>query len=463
MDYKSYFKNKKITLMGLGLLGRGVGDAKFLLECGAQLTITDPKDAKVLAPSINILKKYKKNIKYVLGKHDLADFQNADMVIKAPGVSLDSTYIAEARKHTIPVEMDASLFARLTQEKGIIIIGITGTRGKSTTTQLIFHILKNAYKGKMAKVYLGGNIRGTATLPLIKKVSRGDIVVLELDSWQLQGFGESKISPHISVFTNLMSDHMNYYKNDLDLYLNDKAQIFLHQKQNDYLVVGQKIAHVITAKYFSQLKSPIITAEKSIAENFKTKLLGEHNLENISCAVSVARIMNVNEEVITHAVKTFKPVEGRLQYIKTVKGVKIYNDNNSTTPDATIAALQALGNNKTHAKTDTKNIILIMGGDDKKLDMTKLVEEIPTWCSKVVLFKERGTDTISKKIFAYQKQGIEVYEEEGLKKTVARAFKIAKKGEVVLYSPAFSSFGTYFKNEYDRNDQFLKLIKSLGK
>src|SRR3989344_2124988 len=174
-SYRGAFKGKKITMLGLGLLGRGVNVAKFLAELGAELTITDLKSKEALATSLKQLKKFK-NIRYVLGKHELKDFKNCDMVIKSAGVPLDSPFIAEAKKNKIPVEMDASLFARFTPAT---IVGVTGTRGKSTVTHLLEHILTRAYP---KHVFVGGNVRGMATLPLLKKKKIGDIVILELDS-----------------------------------------------------------------------------------------------------------------------------------------------------------------------------------------------------------------------------------------------------------------------------------------
>ncbi|MEK7104573.1 MAG: Mur ligase family protein, partial [Patescibacteria group bacterium] len=197
MNCEDFFAGKKILMMGLGILGRGVNVAKFLAECGAELTITDLKTEEQLAPSLKKLKKFT-DIKYVLGRHDLADFSGKDMVIKAAGVPLDSPYIAETRKNNIPVEMDASLFAKLAG--GVIVVGVTGTRGKSTVTHLIYEIIKSSGK----KVFLGGNVKGLATLPLLKKVKNGDIVAMELDSWQLQGFEEAKTSPNVAVFTTFL-------------------------------------------------------------------------------------------------------------------------------------------------------------------------------------------------------------------------------------------------------------------
>jgi UDP-N-acetylmuramoylalanine--D-glutamate ligase len=447
MDYKEYFKGKKITIMGLGLLGRGLGDAIFLAECGAELIITDLRDKKTLKPSLEKLKKFK-NIKYTLGKHDLKDFEFRDFILKAAGIPLDSEFIIHARKNKIPIEMDASLFSRIAQ--GVITIGITGTRGKTTVTSLIYKILSDAFKKKSQKVYLAGNIRDTATLPLIKKVKRGDIVVMELDSWQLQGFGDSKISPHISVFTNLMEDHLNYYKGSLEKYLEDKAQIFLHQKQNDYFITGEKVAHLITAKYHDKLNNLLLTANPpEIPLIWKLPIIGEHNKENIALALKVARIMKIPDSISKKSIENFKSVEGRLQKIKSYKGITIWNDNNSTTPDATIAALNAFPKDK--------KIVLIIGGSDKNISFDKLIEEINNTCKSVVLLPGSGSDKLKANT---RKLTASLVEVKNLNEAVKKALSLCVKGDVLLFSPAFASFGL-FKNEYDRNDQFMKIIKGL--
>ena len=447
--YKEYFKGKKITMLGLGLLGRGVNVAKFLVECGAVLTITDLKTREALAPSLRALKKCK-HIQYVLGRHELSGFRNAEMVIKAAGVPLDSPYIKEAKKNNIPVEMDASLFAKLAP-KGVKIVGVTGTRGKSTVSYLTWHILHRTVLGnRMA--WLGGNIRGTATLPLLKKVKTGDIVVLELDSWQLQGFGDAKTSPHIAVFTTFFPDHLNYYKGSLKQYFADKANIFKYQKQGDTFIVGDTVVKDVP---MSTRKSAIVVSSRTLPRTWRLRIPGEHNRFDAACAVAACRALGVSERDIKKGVESFAGVEGRLQFLRTVRGIKIYNDNSSTTPEATIAALRALDPLK------QKKIVLIMGGDEKNLDMSVLIRMIPHHCSKVILFKERGTDRIREDVFAKERDEVRVYEEDGLKNCVSRAFAVAKRGETILYSPAFSSFGKYFKNEYDRGDQFVRFVEKL--
>ena len=444
VDYKKFFKGKKITVMGLGLLGRGVGDTAFLAECGADLIVTDLKPSTALRSSLEKLRNHK-NIKFILGEHRLEDFRDRDMILKAAGVPLDSIYINEARNNKIPVEMSASLFAKLA---GIKIIGITGTRGKSTVTHLLAQILKQANK----KILLGGNVRGVSTLQLLKKVSKNSIALFELDSWQLQGFGDAKISPNVSVFTTFLDDHLNYYKGNRELYFDDKANIFKYQKEGDVFIAGEGVVKQLPVQ---TKKNVLVARAKGFPINWKLKIPGEHNRLNAMCAILAARGMGIDERVIRKAVENFDGIEGRLQFVREVEGVKIYNDNNSTTPDATIAALRAVGDTK------KRKVVLIVGGDDKKLDMKKLLQEMPKWCSKVVMFKERGTETIKEQVFKFKKKGIEVYEDEGLENTVKRAFSVAKKGETILYSPGFSSFGKYFKNEYDRNDQFVKLVKKL--
>ena len=441
--YESHFKGKKITIMGLGVLGRGIKVTQFLAEYGAEVTVTDLKEEKDLAVSLQALKKY--NIRYVLGRHDLKDFEDVDMVVKAAGVPLDSPYIQNARKHNIPVVMDASLFARIIQkvEPRITIIGVTGTRGKSMTIALIYHILKQSRKKDGPNVYLGGNMRMCATLPLLRKVQAGDIVVLELDSWQCQGFGDERISPHISVFTNLMPDHMNYYKGSMSKYLKDKSNIFKFQTKDDYLVTNKNTLSLIPKNYHGK----ILIAKATIPTKGPLHFFGEHNIQNASYAYTVAKQCGITTPAIDKALKSFPCLEGRLEYVKKIKGVSIINDNNATTPEATIAGIKAIKSSK---KGD---LTLIAGGSDKGLNLADLTLNIKKYCSRVILLPGKGTDRLKPLLgsLAYT-------EAPTLKIALQEALKNTHPGEFLLFSPGFASFGL-FKNEYDRNDQFIKIIK----
>jgi UDP-N-acetylmuramoylalanine--D-glutamate ligase len=452
MDYTSHFKGKKITVMGLGLLGRGLGVVKFLAECGADLIVTDLKTKEQLATSLSELAGLK-GITFVLGEHRLEDFRDRDMIIKAAGVPLDSIYVAEARLHDVSVKMESSLFASITPAT---LIGITGTRGKSTTTHFVYESLKKHYK--KGKVFLGGNVKGLATLPLLKEAKEDDLVVLELDSWQLQGFGDEKISPHIAVFTNFLPDHLNYYMRGghsearaMELYFADKANIFRHQNKSDYLVVSGEMAHCIIKKY-PLLSSEIVTVHKNdLSEDWHLNILGEHNRENLAIGAAVLRVLGFTADEIKASIESFKGIPGRLELVREKGGVKIYNDTTSTTPVAAVAALEALGN------ADNKNVILIMGGADKQIDMTKLLNILPNYCWSIVLLPGTGTDTVREKI---KKSNAEVIEVKSLQDAVSRAMSVAKAGDAVLFSPGFASFGL-FQNEFDRGEQFDALVKKL--
>jgi UDP-N-acetylmuramoylalanine--D-glutamate ligase len=441
MDAPSSFAGKKITVMGLGLLGRGIGDTRYLASCGAELIVTDLKTREQLGPALEALSDFS-NITYVLGEHRLEDFRGRDMILKAAGVPLDSPYIIEAQSEGIPIKMSASLFAEFAQ---IPIVGITGTRGKSTTT----HMLKSIYEHAGKKFLLGGNVRGVSTLELLSEVTPGtDCALFELDSWQLQGFGEAGISPQFAVFTTFYPDHMNYYHDDLELYFADKANIFLHQKPEDTLVLGAQMAALAIERYGEAVQSRIkIVDAKDLPSDWTLRVPGEHNRYNAALALATARAQGLPNEVIREGLERYMGIPGRLELLRDIDGVSIYNDSNSTTPEATLAGIMAL-----IRPENPKSILLIMGGADKNLDMGKLLQAIPEHVKRVVFLSGTGTDRIAGEL-----------PEAEIFQNLAMAFKDAMThadaGDTILFSPAFASFGM-FANEYDRGDQFTVLVQS---
>lgn len=437
--HKTYFKNKKVTVLGLGLLGKRLGDVQFLSKHGAHVLVTDLKNKKDLASSIKKLKGYK-NITYRFGEHKKEDFENIDFVLKGQGTPLDSPYIHHARKNNIPIEMDESLFLKLAP-KNIKVIAVTGTRGKTTTTMCIYHSLKKAG----VSVHLGGNIRDTALLSLLPKVKSGDTVVLELSSWQLQALQEIHYSPEYAVFTNFMPDHMNYYNNDLKLYFEDKAQIFKYQNKKDVLVVGEDL--VVKIKKYGHNGKLKVARKGSVPKDWNIKIPGEHNRKNIACVIEVLKVYGLTISQIKKGVESFKGVDGRLKYIRTYKGVDIYNDTTSTTPEALSAALSSF---------EGKHVVLLSGGTTKNLDVRIVIPKIKKHTDELVLLPGTGTDTLLK--FLTNKN---FYLVKTLKEGVKKSLDLCTKGSILLFSPGFASFGL-FKNEYDRGDQFDEIIKKLN-
>jgi len=292
---------------------------------------------------------------------------------------------------------------------------------------------------------LGGNVQGVSTLALLKEVTPEYVAVLELDSWQLQGLGDAHLSPSVSIFTTFFPDHVNYYKDDPSAYLSDKSNIFLYQSPDDVLIIGKQVAPTLIDAYGENIVSKIIVADETkLPEDWKLKILGTHNRYNAALALATARTLNIDDSITRKALSSFSGVPGRLEFIREINGIQIYNDTTSTTPEATLVALASL---------DVQNIILIMGGADKELNMDALVSKLSS-VKKVLLLSGTGTERIKNKI-----PDAQVY--DSIEKAFHDAFASAESGDTILFSPAFASFGM-FKNEFDRGDQFTTLVKSLA-
>lgn len=448
--YKKYFYKKKITVMGIGLLGRGLGDIQFLAENGAEIIATDLKSENQLKKSLQKLKKFK-NITYTLDRHLLKDFKKRDLILKGNGVSLDNKYIEAAMRENVPVHMSLGLILDIIRKEKIdvTVIGITGTKGKSTTTALIEAILKKSGK----KYHVAGNIRGIANLPLLKKVQDGDIILAEMDSWQLQGLHAAKISPNIAVFTNFFEDHLNYYEGSMEKYFHDKSAIFQYQNKDDTLIMTNEAKRSIADYISKPLQSKkIIASFGEKLQKQKYTIFGKHNEKNIALAYQTAKQINISDKTVFSALESFKAIDGRFQFIKTKKDVDFYNDNNSTTPESTIASLQSL-----EKRFPERNIILIGGGSDKNFNYQKLSRYIQRNISFSILFSGGATD----KIKSYFGPRFErVIETMSMKTAVNIAWEKAEPGDIIILSPGAASFGI-FKNEYERNDLYLKYIKLL--
>jgi len=307
-------------------------------------------------------------------------------------------------------------------------------------------------------VLLGGNIRGVSNLQLLNEVKEDSLCVMELDSWQLQGWGWAGISPQVAVFTSFMEDHLNYYEvggktraEAMVDYFTDKAQIFLHQEESGTLVTTPEVFEWVKQVFpHRTLGQELVLADTSVLpEDMLLAMPGEHNRLNAALAYEALKAVGLDEQVIFDGFATFPGVEGRLQLVATKDNVRVYNDNNATTPQATIAALEALD-------LGNKNILLIAGGADKNIDVTPLAYAITQHCKNVFLLPGSGTE----KLLPYLDGGdIGISIMADLKGAFAEVTRLAQSGDIILFSPAFASFSQY-KNEYERNDEFMELVSA---
>ena len=452
MDFNNYFAGKRITVMRIGLLGRGVGDAAFLAAAGAEVLVVDDAPQSVMQPSVNALAEYP-NITFKFGPYDTADFISADYVLVGAGTPIDSPELAAAKLAGVPLKQSAAWFAELS---GIPIVGVTGTRGKSTVTHMIHHVLSQV-TGE--NILLGGNIRGRSNLQLLNEVQPESLCVMELDSWQLQGWNWAQMSPQIAVFTNFMEDHLNYYQGPgmskqaaMDFYFADKSNIFRYQEESGVLITTPEVFDQAKQMPEATLGQEVVLVDASgIPADGLLAMPGEHNRLNAALATAALRALSLTDEEIFPQLASFPGVEGRLQYIGAPDGVGIFNDNNATTPIATVRALEAVGN------TDSSNVILIAGGADKNIDPTELIATIPTYCKHVMLLPGTGTDRL---IQSLKDTSIPYTEVDSVAVAVEAGLAVAQSGDMLLFSPGYASFGL-FKNEYERNDAFLSAVNPL--
>lgn len=454
-------KNKKVLLVGLGILGGGVSMAKFLLKNGANLTITDLRNESELKSSLSILKN--KKVKFTLGKHDIKDFQDAEIIIFNPAVSVYSPWVQKARELKKELYNDFTLFLKLleAQNPKADYIGITGTRGKTTISFWISHIIRNAT--------LGGNIPEKG----LQNIKTGSsLYILELSSYQLEYYRKNLKSPKIAIITNLYVDHLNRY-GGLEKYFNVKSKIFLSQTNDDFLILNvddQYTKKFLEKKpqgqiyFFSQEKLPQrkngiyfngqdIIFQESGRRKYITKIsnLAKHEKANLLPAMLAAHLYGIGWKEILKKIKTLPKISFRQEIIHDTGRWKGVNDSAGTSPDATIAAIEKF--------SSKRGLILITGGTDKVLNFKKLAEKIKIYIKQKNLYLLEGTAT-DKLICELDYLG---YFQKGKRQTHESLLAIVKeiskrKGGLVVFSPASASFEK-FKNEFDRGKRFNGLVR----
>lgn len=444
------YKGKKVLILGLGLNEGGVGAAKFFAKAGSRVRVTDLKDAKILKPSLERLFEFSE-IEYVLENHRLWDIDWADLIIRNQSIKPGNEFLEYAKKQGKEILTDVGIFLEFVNPKQII--GVTGTKGKSTTASLIYEILKHP-KGRedllrrqvQDDVVLAGNI-GRSVLDSLDKINSQTLVILELSSFQLEAFEEKKVSPHIGVLTNIYPDHLNYYK-DMDEYIDAKKILAQYQTSEDFLFINSISKLINNPKFLKGLDGIIIKySKKNLPKGFKPKLKGEHNLENYAAAFAVSKKINIPEEEILKAFEEFEGVEFRTQLIKEFEGIKIYNDSAATIPDAAISALKTFD-----------NAILICGGMNKGLKYEEMANQIDRSVKSVYFLEGDATESLKLKIKSEKLKG--TYSD--LEELMREVKKEAKSGNVILFSPGATSFNL-FQNEFDRGRKFNTAVERVFK
>jgi UDP-N-acetylmuramoylalanine--D-glutamate ligase len=430
-------KNKKVVFLGLGIENYAL--IKYLLKKKVPCTITvcDLRSEKELGEKYNALK-IRKNIHWKLGASANRGLDSFDIIFRSPGWPLFDRGVIEAKKAGVEITSALELFLATCPTKNIV--GVTGSKGKGTTSSLIYHILHQAKK----RVWLGGNI-GVAPFAFIGKIRKNDWVVLELSSFQLE---DLKHSPRVAVLTNFFSEHLspadpnnpNYHRSLRD-YWQAKLKITSAQTKRDWLVVNENLKKKIKS---AKINSKIKFFTKEI---LPSKLVGEHNQQNVAAAVTVAKIIGVQEKIIERAVATFSGLEHRIELVAKIKNIAYYDDSFATTPESTIIAL----------KSFNQPIVLLAGGADKGSSFKELARMIKSRVKFLVLFQGAATPRLKKEVgkTSFKKSNLKVV--KSMKEAMSVARKNAKSNEIILMSPACASFGM-FKNYKERGCLFKKEV-----
>ena len=454
-EFNSSLKGKKVAILGLGVSNLPLID--YLYEYGANVSLFDEKEYDKLS-SIIQEKINKYNLNCVLGSNYMEGLKGFDIIFRSPSILPTRKELIEEANRGCLVTTEIEMLMKLIPSK---IIGITGSDGKTTTTTLISECLKaNGYN-----VYIGGNI-GTPLFTKASEMTSTDIVVLELSSFQLMGM---TVSPNISVVTNITPNHLNIHK-DMEEYILSKRRIIDNQNKEDICVLNYNDEIVKNfsnyakgeVRYFSKfdnISNGFCIKDNAIymvTNNQYTKVLdtkdillrGNHNYENIcTCLTAIIDLIDINKTV--EVFKSFKGVEHRLEYVCEINGVKWYNDSVSSSPTRTIAGLNSY----------EENIVLIAGGYDKHIDYDVIGEPIVNKVSTLILMGDTKEKIYNATVKAEEKlnKRVNKFMVSSLEEAVDVAINNAKKGEIVLFSPASASFDM-FKNFADRGEQFKNIV-----
>ena len=462
----------RVTVMGLGVHGGGLASALFFARRGAEVTVTDLRGPDALAPSLERLAGLP--VRFVLGRHDTADFESADLVIKNPAVATDSPFLSAARGRSVPVETDVSVFLSLSRSP---VIAVTGTKGKSTTASAIHHGLLRVSSGAR----LGGNIT-VSPLEFLDELAPADPVVLELSSWQLGDLaGRGLLAPRVSVLTVLLPDHLDRYP-DMDAYVEDKKAVFREQQPGQRAVFNRDdprqaefpgetraepfwysaaaLPTDLPGAWLEGTEGRLRTVRGAEARTVLagSRLAGNHNRMNLLAAGLTLSLYGVKAEVIVRALAEFPGVEHRLELFHEAGGVRWYDDSTATMPHASAAALAAL----------EPPVVLVAGGTDKGLDYAPLAAAARR-AAAIVLLAGTATDKLRPLLEA----GGTAYEGpfDALDPAVTRAVELAgslrNRGLAgtpvsVVLSPGCASFGM-FQNEFDRGRRFKETVRRLAR
>ena len=458
------WRHKRVTIMGLGSFGGGVGLARYLASQGAQVTVTDLQHAEALTSSLQALRGLP--IRFVLGKHCEQDFVDTDVVFVNPAVPLTSPFLQLARAHRVPLDSEINLFVRQCRGR---IIGVTGSVGKSTTTVLLGTILRLYHPGTL----VGGNLGGSL-LSQLARLTPETPVVLELSSFQLEHLAWQRYSPPLAVVLNLVPNHLDRH-GTMEAYCQAKAGILAYQTPEDVAILnwddstvrtmacgyGQRLFYTV----HETLDQGVMRQDEAIVlctagqrivlyRLADLHLPGLHNVSNAAAAAAAAAVFGVPATTIARGIRAFRGLPHRLELVATKGGVAYYNDSKATTPAATMRALEAFA----------QPVILLAGGYDKGTPFAELGRVIHARAKAVLVYGHTAAKLAGAVAAAAREVSAPatplLLQLPTLEAALQEAVALAQPGDVVLLSPACASYDQ-FPHYEARGEHFRRLVQAL--
>jgi UDP-N-acetylmuramoylalanine--D-glutamate ligase len=448
-EFKKFVFKKKVAIVGAGVSNTPL--IQMMLDLGADVVVCDKKTS--LGEYEEELKK--KDVKLYLGENYLEGTKEADIIFRTPSLMPTNPYIKEALDRGAYVTSEMGEFLKYCKGK---VIGITGSDGKTTTTTLVYEMLKK----QGYNVFLGGNI-GNPLFHRIEEIKENDFVVLELSSFQLI---DAKFSPKVSIITNITPNHLDIHK-DMQEYIESKKNIFLHQEESGVVVLNKdneitrKIAEETDKnvrlfsrkeKAFSYLQEDNLVVDNNIVCHIdEVKLPGMHNIENLLAAFAAVYDF-VSIDTMRYVAMNFSGVEHRIEFVREINGIKFYNDSIASSPARTLAGL----------KSFKQKVILIAGGYDKNIPFEPLAEEGIDYIKCLVLIGKTKDKIKDAFLRVMEERNIElpIVIADSLEDAVLKAYNAAEKGDIITLSPACASFDM-FKNFEERGRIFKEIVNKI--
>lgn len=426
--------------MGLGTFGGGIAVTRWLVERGAEVTVTDLSPAEKLADSLAQLADLPVHRR--LGGHDMAALEGCELLVVSPAVPKDkSDFVKAAIARGIPISSEMNLFAERCPARRVV--GITGSAGKSTTTAMIGSILSAASAaGALPRVWMGGNI-GHSLLADLPEMSADNVVVLELSSFQLDDLGALAWSPRLAVITNIQPNHLDRH-GTLEAYAEAKMNIVRHQPVDGRVFVHQREDDVARRVVQAGAGGRLVRFTFDPAFAPAMRVPGRHNRDNAGAAIAVARELGVSDELIARGLEAFTGLPHRLEFVVERDGVRYYNDSKATTPESTRIALEAFD----------EPVVMLVGGYDKKIPLAEIGRLLAARAKLAVCYGQTGA-TFHREITG---AGGRAELAGDFEEAVARARAAAVRGDVVVLSPACASYDM-FTNYEQRGAIFAKLVR----